>query len=217
MTGADPPTAAPTAGPALRSPTRRRPWCTASCVAASALASASPAAVLRLEFDRAAVAAGEAWRLLGSQLVHWSAAMACADLGVLLVAGAALEVRSRRAAGAAIALALPFVAAALWFRSPELSHYRGSSGVALALVVALLLDLASSAGPAWRRVLAAAVLAAALAKTLVELRGGTSPLSLPLPDGVTVAPWVHAAGVAAGGLAFAVDRRPRVPRGAPAR
>jgi membrane associated rhomboid family serine protease len=213
MTGA----AAPPFEPAARPPARCRPWCTAACVAASALVSAWPAAVLRLEFDRAAVEAGETWRLLGSQFVHWSATMAVADLGVLLVAGAALEVRSRRATVAAIALALPFVAAALQFRSPELSNYRGSSGIALALVVALLLDLAISPGPAWRRMLAAAGLVTALVKTLVELRGGTPPLSVPLPDGVTVAPWVHAAGVAAGGLACAFDRRPRAPRGPPTR
>jgi membrane associated rhomboid family serine protease len=143
--------------------------------------------------------------------------MAVADLGVLLVAGAILEVRSRRAAVAAIALALPLVAAALQFRSPELSSYRGSSGIALALVVALLLELATAPGPAWRRVLAAAGLAAALVKTFIELRGGTTPLSVRLPDGVTVAPWVHAAGVAGGGLAYAFDRRPRPPRDPPTR
>ena len=49
-----------------------------------------------LEYHRDGVAAGELWRLLTGQLVHWSTAMLMADFAVLLVAGFLLARTSPR-------------------------------------------------------------------------------------------------------------------------
>ena len=72
----------------------RFPWITVTLVALCAVASFAPADAL--EFDRTRVAAGEIWRLVTGQLVHWTPRMAAFDVGMLLGLGIWLEVRGDR-------------------------------------------------------------------------------------------------------------------------
>lgn len=82
---------------------------TLAFVAAGGLASIWPGAGAVLQYDRQLVAAGEAWRLVTAQLVHWTPRMTLTDLGALLVLGGWLETDGRRrqvAAALAAALAV---------------------------------------------------------------------------------------------------------------
>src|SRR5262245_50463251 len=105
---------------------------TAVLVAICAAAFLQPAETL--QYDRARVEAGEVWRLLTGQMVHWTARMAALDLGMVLGLGAWLEARGeRRSAGLALLLGAGLTALAVHVLSPRLLFYRGSSGLASVL------------------------------------------------------------------------------------
>jgi rhomboid family GlyGly-CTERM serine protease len=176
---------------------KRFPWITVTLAALSAAAALVPARAL--EYDRARVAAGEVWRLLTGQMVHWTPRMAAYDLGMLLGLGVWLEVRGdRRHAAAALALGGALTALAVHTLSPGLLVYRGSSGVASALFVlaAVRVGIAESSDPRSRTLAIPAILAVALflAKALFESLAGQTLFAGPLPPGVRVVPLVHLLG-----------------------
>lgn len=177
---------------------RRVPGVVACFVAASVAAGAIPGLADEFEYDRAAMSRGQIWRAVTGQLVHWSFGMAALDLGVIAVAGACLELRSRRIACLALALAVALVGVAVDAGVPSLEHYRGSSGVGSALVAALVLDLIRREGSTLRRVLAAGVGAAFVAKLAWELATGSALPPGHLPPGIAVVPQAHFAGALAG-------------------
>src|SRR5947209_1606633 len=171
---------------------KRFPWLTVTLAALCAAASLVPAAAL--EYDRGRVAAGEVWRLLTGQLVHWTPRMALFDLGMLLGLGAWLEMRGdRRLAIMALALGGGLTALAVDALSPGLLVYRGSSGLASALFVLAAVRVAESRDP-WTRVLAKAAVALFLAKAGCEAVAGQALFAGPLPPGVGVVPLVHLLG-----------------------
>jgi rhomboid family GlyGly-CTERM serine protease len=176
----------------------RAPVVIACFVAASVAASALPGAAEFLEFDRAALARGQLWRAETGQLVHWSAAMAALDLAVVGIAGASLELRSRRIACWTLLLAVVLVGLTVLVALPSLEHYRGSSGVGSALVVALVVDLIRRERSAPRRAVAAAIGVVFVAKLAWELATGSALPLGHLPPGVAVVPQVHLAGAIAG-------------------
>lgn len=153
-----------------------------------------------LEYHRDRVAAGELWRLVTGQLVHWSPGMLVADVTVLLVAGFLLARRSRRLLVFCLPLSAAAVGGAVHFLAPHLVRYRGSSGIASALVVACILDLAQTPGASRRAAIAASIFLAA--KLAYELTTGLSISSATLPPGVGVAPVAHVAGGASGAVAW---------------
>jgi len=143
------------------------------------------------------------WRLLTGQMVHWTPRMAFFDLGMLLGLGAWLEIRGdRRLATAALALGAVFTAVAVYL-SPDLSLYRGSSGMASALFVLAAFRIASSPEP-WTRALAVSAVALFLAKAAFESLGGQTLFAGDLPEGVRVVPLVHLLGGLGGALAPAI-------------
>jgi rhomboid family GlyGly-CTERM serine protease len=157
-----------------------------------------------LEYDRDRVAAGESWRLVTGQLVHWSAPMMAADLGVLLVAASFVERRSRWLLILSLVISTAAVAAGVHFLETGLIRYRGSSGLASGLVVTAALDQYHQRGRS--RLLAAAILATIVLKVLYELATGTAAFPGTTPLGVVVAPWVHVAGAAAGAGVWLTNR-----------
>lgn len=181
---------------------------TAALVGCAALLSALDALPARLEYDRDLVRAGEAWRPLTAQLVHWTPRMAFADLGALALLGGWLEMRGRRRLGLVVGLLLAAAATALGvhFVLTDLVTYRGSSGLAAALFVLVAVELAAGPGPAPRRLLAAAALALFAGKVLYETATGRAAAAGALPAGVAVEPLVHLLGGAAGILAALVAR-----------
>jgi rhomboid family GlyGly-CTERM serine protease len=173
----------------------RFPWISAALVVLYAVASLADVNVL--EYERSRVAAGEVWRLLTGQMVHWTTRMAAWDLGMLLGLTAWLEIREdRRLAAATLALGAVLTAVAVHL-SPDLAMYRGSSGMASALFVLAAFRIADSPDP-WTRALAVSAVALFLAKAAFESLAGETLFAGPLPEGVRVVPLVHLLGGLAG-------------------
>ncbi len=164
-------------------------------------ATAVPQIAAGLEYDRPAMLRGEIWRPVTGQLAHWSWPMAVADLGVIAVAGAFVERRARRRVVLGLAAGLLAVAVVVAL-SPGLLRYRGSSGVATALVALALTDDGLPAG------LALGGLLLLLAKTAIEGTTGQPVFPGTLPHGVTVTTPAHVAGLLAG-LAVGLTARLR--------
>ncbi|MCD4727486.1 MAG: rhombosortase [Pirellulales bacterium] len=82
-----------------------------------------------LQFDRAAILHGQIWRLLTGNLVHWSLEHFLLDVGVFLAIGLMYEpARRRQYPWLLLAAALSVGLSVLSFL-PEMSIYRGLSGV----------------------------------------------------------------------------------------
>lgn len=181
---------------------KRYPWMSGGLAAFCAAASCAGNA---LQYERS----GGAWRLLTGQMVHWTPRMALFDLGMLLGLGAWLEIRGdRRLAAASLALGAVLTAVAVHL-SPDLSIYRGSSGMASALFVLAAFRIADSPDP-WTRALAVAAVALFLAKAVFESLAGQTLFAGPLPDGVRVVPLVHLLGGLAGAAHLAKRPSPEL-------
>src|SRR3954462_1309378 len=125
---------------------RRFPWVTVVLAALFSAASLAPAEAL--EYERIRVTAGEVWRLLTGQLIHWTPRMAAFDVGMLLGLGVWLELRGdRRRLINSLALGAGLSTLAVYTLSPDLLTYRGSSGVASALFVLAAVRAADTPDP----------------------------------------------------------------------
>ena len=157
-----------------------------------AIQASGAAAVALLRYDRAAIAAGQVWRLWTGNLVHANPrhllmnAAAFALLWTLFVRDAPLRCWLAVSFGAATT-----IAACLWFLEPNIAWYVGLSGVLHGI-------WAAASAWAWRRERRFALLTLALlaAKLVAEQVGG--PLTATLDAGMTVVVDAHAAGAAAG-------------------
>ena len=164
-----------------------RGWAALVWFGACTLAAAWPAAVL--QFDRAAIADGELWRVLSGHWVHWSAVHALGN-GALLMAllGAARENLPWLRLWL---VAAPMMSLLLFAFDPTLAQYRGSSGL-----------VAMVAGAVWvqwlpvRPRLAWTLAALVAARLAVDFSGMGMPGVL--PSGVITAWPVHAFGLLAG-------------------
>jgi len=170
----------------------RFPWITAT------LASLFPAAWLLpsddLEYDRARMAAGEVWRLVTGQLVHWTPRMAALDVGMVIALGIWLELRGdRRRLVTSLALGAGLTALAVQTLSPDLLTYQGSSGLASALFVLAAVRIADTP-ERWPRTLAITAVVLFLSKAAFESLAGQTLFAGPLPPGVHVVPLVHLLG-----------------------
>ena len=188
----------------------RFPWLTAGlavlCAAALFLSAEA------LQYDRTRVEAGEVWRLLTGQMVHWTARMAALDLGMLLGLGAWLEARGdRRFAALALVFGGALTALAVHAFSPRLNLYRGSSGLASALFVLAAIRIARSPARA-PRALAMLAVGLFLAKAVWELVTGQAIFAGPLPAGVEVVPLVHLFGGLGGAVAAGLAPAKRLRR-----
>ena len=149
-----------------------------------------------LVFDRSAIAAGEAWRLLTGHLVHadfehiaWDAgALLC--LGVLLERETGLTVRDHLSLVLFSALAVDLW---LWWGMPGLERYCGFSAILNAQMAVLVLR-------GWRLTRSPLILLAgfgAVAKILAESLSGTALLTTIAWPSVSLA---HGAGLVAGAV-----------------
>lgn len=100
------------------------------CIVLAALTAAGPRLRLLLRYDRAPLAAGQLWRLLGAHLVHLDAVHAAANIAatVLLWALFARDYRPRQWLLILTAGALG-IDAGLWWLAPGVQWYLGASGV----------------------------------------------------------------------------------------
>ncbi len=182
--------------PALPSPRPGRPGSLLSLAAPALLAVlfalAGPQGLDRWAFDRAAVAAGQAWRLASGHLVHCDASHLGWNLAGLLVLGLLFYPHLGRRLLAALVAGALAVDAWLWWLS-GLDRYCGLSGALNGILAAGLL--------AWwredRSWPVPVVAALCLAKIAVESAVGAALFT---ETAWPAAPLAHAAGFA-GGLA----------------
>lgn len=173
-----------------------RPWpIVTALIAALVLALAAwPGAAAALEFRADALA--QCWRWLGGHLVHWSSEHLAWDLAAFVVLGAAVERGGRRRLLLVVLLAALAASAAVAVGRPDLTVYRGLSGVDTALLAVVVVD-AIRAG---RGAAAGWVTAAALAaKLLVEMTGSAVFVDAAAAGFVPV-PLAHFVGAMVGAL-----------------
>lgn len=183
----------------MRHDAAARPPLATALLALACLAAGFTSLAPLLAYDRAALLAGEIWRLWTGHLVHFSAQQLFVDLSALLLAGWLVErERGTRFTAGLVLLGMPAISIALLLASPQLHAYRGISGVVMLLALAAATSM-WSARPGARPALL--LLGSALAlKTAVDAAGVVPELSS-LPPDVRVAWQAHVAGAAFGWLA----------------
>lgn len=148
-----------------------------------------------LIYDRAAIEAGELWRLVSGSLAHHSPHHLLWNVAAMAVAGTLVERLGIRHFAALCLAAATAVGVAIYLAAPELDTFAGLSGVAVAAVVFLCLDGLGDSGP-WRWICLAALAVTSL-KIGLELGTGGSLLGSLSTEGFVLAPVSHAAGALA--------------------
>jgi rhomboid family GlyGly-CTERM serine protease len=144
-------------------------------VLAAALVQLSPELASLLQYDRAALAEGQWWRIATCHLTHWSLDHLFWDAAALLFLGACCELANRSAMLRCVAVAALAIPLAIAWLMPELRYYRGLSGLDSALFVLLAGNLLRDTLAARRRdgvAIACALLLAFAAKTAFECLTG---------------------------------------------
>jgi rhomboid family GlyGly-CTERM serine protease len=170
-----------------------------------------------LSLQRAAVLDGQWWRILTGHLTHFTLSHLLWDVGTLLVLGILAEGRSRAQFAAAVLGSAVLISAAVLWLQPQLSAYRGLSGIDSALfgLVAVTLLCEQLRQRSW---LVAAAIAAALlgfgGKIAFELLTHTAMFARDLGPGVMPVALAHIVGGAWGAL---VALAPPIQRAIPPR
>jgi rhomboid family GlyGly-CTERM serine protease len=150
-----------------------------------------------LQYDRLAVAYGEVWRLFTSHFVHWSIEHLFWDALALGALGWICEREGTSrflATVAAAALAIPLT---LSFAQPQMSTYRGLSGIDSALFVLLAANIARQAiaEQNWPHLGMALLISIGFAvKVGFEVRTGGTLFVDSLAAGMTPVPLAHIVG-----------------------
>ncbi len=103
----------------------------------------STTAAEHLQFDRAAIHAGELWRLITGHWTHWSLDHLGWDVIAFVVLAAGCEWTGRARLLACVISSALAVSLGVMALRPDLSQYRGLSGVDSALFVLLAMDMIS--------------------------------------------------------------------------
>ena len=182
----------------------RLPWTTLTICVTALLIQAGGASVQKdMQMLPLRRVTHEPWRWVTGHLTHADAGHLLWDLLPVLMLSCLVELLAPRRLHVLLLGAVVLTPPALWITAPDITHYRGLSGVAAGLWVAAA-GLAYRRGWITRGWLGAALLGLA-AKLAVE---GVGPaLFADLPAGWRVVPGVHAAGAAAGALSLVRLRR----------
>lgn len=164
----------------------------------------SPVLTQTLEYRRDAIAEGELWRLLTCHWTHWSADHLVWDLGMFTLLAALCWQASRRRVLVALAAAAVTIPLVVWALLPDMSHYRGLSGIDSALYVLLaLIELRAARVQGGRAgVVAFGLLLAAFgAKVTFELLTGRSVFVDSTASSFVPVPLAHLVGCLCGVVA----------------
>lgn len=173
----------------------RFPIITLLLAALAMAAHAIPGVTEWLQFDRAAVARGEAWRWFTAHLTHFDLNHLAWDVGALLALGWTCEGHSRGRFVAAVILPAVAITPAVWIWQPQFTVYRGLSGIDSALFALLATSLLKRP---WRfeKFTGAAALLSIAVKCIVELTTHTTLFAD--GEGYAPVPLAHAIGLLAG-------------------
>lgn len=187
----------------------RLPWITILLGTATLLAWFVSGAADMLALERDAVCAGAWWQTITGHFVHWTSGHLGWDLVTFVVLGMIVESRSRRLLLIALIFGIVAIDAAVWFGAPELTSYRGLSGLDTALFATAVTSMGWDAlqRRAWLAVLLPVIaLLGFIAKSTVEWTTRANVFVGESPEFVPV-PIAHLAGAAVGiaaVLAFAL-------------
>jgi rhomboid family GlyGly-CTERM serine protease len=166
----------------------------------------SPALTNVLQFDRAAIARGELWRLVTGHWTHWSPSHLAWDLAAFLALGIACVRRRPQATAWTLMVGSIAIGAAVWFGQPQFSTYRGMSGLDAALFGLLAVDLLMGTRLHAVRAGIAAILLCFLAKLDFEMMSGRAFFVDSAAAGFVPVPLAHAVGAAVGGVVALFSR-----------
>lgn len=156
-----------------------------------------PEVAAALQFDRAAVEAGELWRLVTAHLTHYDANHLAWDVAVFFALGWLCERQDRRTTGLALGVAAGAITLGVWAALPQFATYRGLSGLdctLFALLAARLLRLPARAA----RWIGGIALLALATKCSVETATATTLFAS--GTGYDPVPLAHLLGAAVGAL-----------------
>lgn len=171
-----------------------------------------PEAGAVLEYDRAAIFAGDWWRIATGHMVHRSVGHLGWDVFAFALLGGLCALRMPRGTWLALGVATVAIPLVLLAWVPELDTYRGLSGLdsTLYVLAALLLVDEGRRSGHWRELLApSAALVLFVAKVSYETATGSAWFAPPAAPGEVVVPLAHLIGAAAALVPFAVRRLPR--------
>lgn len=150
---------------------------------------------LLLEYNREAILLhGEWWRVWSGHLAHYGLWHAAANCAAIILLDTILEKNYRRGLFIILlAVAAPVISMVILFAVPDMSIYRGASGL-VAMMAALSLSVAAPQLKGYGRILLYAAGLGIFFKLILESRGMHWGLS-GLPASVEVAWQAHAAGL----------------------
>ncbi len=161
-----------------------------------------PGATELLQYDRAALASGEWWRLVTGHWTHAGGQHLLFDVITFVALGGFLEARSRRAFWFVVGTSILAISLTLVVFNPELDSYRGLSGVDCALYVAVIAYIIRDHGrDRWLSSVAGIMLVAFVGKIVYEWGTGATLFVTTFSEGFAPVPLAHLVGGLAGGLA----------------
>lgn len=121
----------------FRAVARRIPCVSLLLAGAAVVLHVLPNVAALMQYDTAAITAGQLWRVVTCHTTHWSLDHLAWDAGALVALGALCEVSYRRAFACCVAVSALLIPLAVWTFLPEISTYRGLSGIDSAVFVLL--------------------------------------------------------------------------------
>ena len=180
---------------------RRIPCASLLLSTAAALIFLLPSLAAPLQYERAAIAAGEIWRLFSGHWAHYSLDHFFWDVLAFCFLGIACECRSRRRFLVCVIASAFAISSALWLCLPGMRAYRGLSGVDSALFALLFVEVWKEAVRSRRMAqvaVAVACLAGFLFKISFELLTGSNLFVENLESGMVGVPLAHITGATVG-------------------
>lgn len=169
------------------------------------LSLASPGLTQWFQTDFGLIRDGQWWRAISGHWTHFDTSHLFWDLLMFVVLSAACEFRFGRGYWAVIAVSLPIITGLIGWTRPEITHYRGLSGIDTGLFVWVAVDFVRTSWTRRQRgfsLAGVAAIAALIGKLIFEANTGQTLFV----DSTTFDPLVesHLAGVAVGLVAALV-------------
>jgi rhomboid family GlyGly-CTERM serine protease len=177
---------------------------------------AKEAHAIALQYDRAAIAAGEWWRIVTCHFTHWSADHFAWNILVFAILSGACELTSRRRFVLTMCASIILIPLAMFTFQPQFLTYRGLSGLDSALFGLLAVELFVERRLIGdrRTVLAIGLLIAAfVVKTMIEVMTGTAVFADSRSAGFQPVPLAHfVGGIIGAGVALRGNWKRFLPR-----
>lgn len=172
-------------------------WVTVAITLVALASVALPGVSELLQYDRLLIAEGEVWRTLTGHITHWNADHLFWDLSMFALLGYLCERRDRRKFVICLALSAIAIPVAIWTIQPEMTTYRGLSGIDTAVFVLLAIQLLIEKWRSGDWLLAgmiSALMVGLIGKIVLELITGATAFVDHQAAGFTPLPLAHIVG-----------------------